>query len=454
MTESPNAHNRLINFKVIGLFGEFTYEIPINTQRHVTAIIAPNGAGKTICLRLIHGLFGAKWSIFSETDFSEINYVFSNGYKVLIKKSDLGPSEDENSGSGPFTIFVISAAGTLEGKWSPRANDQRRPFPLERYLPFVTRLGGNRWRHDHSGDVFSTNDLLEIYGDVFPDNVKDNFYGKRDEAVSRIIGSVDCRLIETQRLLILRDQVGDRAYYGSTKPISTLAITQKAQKLKDIIAQEISRYATLSQLLDRSFPRRVIQSGNFLTPEQLQVALEALDEKRAALTDAGILDVESEATVEIPSGTVDSAIARVLSVYIDDTRDKLASLDAILAKVRLFKSLIDERFSPKEVRISKKSGVDVIFHGDIVPLGGLSSGEQHQLVLFFELLFEIGGNSLILIDEPELSLHVSWQKKFIADLMQIIKVNSFDVILATHSPQLIGRWSDLVIELGPVDDAE
>ncbi|ESZ11562.1 hypothetical protein X737_29425 [Mesorhizobium sp. L48C026A00] len=66
------------------------------------------------------------------------------------------------------------------------------------------------------------------------------------------------------------------------------------------------------------------------------------------------------------------------------------------------------------------------------------------------MLFEIRRNSLILIDEPELSLHVAWQKKFIGDLLSIIELNKFDVLLATHSPQLIGRWNDLVVELGDV----
>jgi predicted ATP-dependent endonuclease of OLD family len=75
-------------------------------------------------------------------------------------------------------------------------------------------------------------------------------------------------------------------------------------------------------------------------------------------------------------------------------------------------------------------------------------------VLFFELLFETEKNSLILIDEPEISLHVSWQKKFITDLMDIIDLNQFDVVLATHSPQLIGRWGDLVVELGDVFEGD
>jgi predicted ATP-dependent endonuclease of OLD family len=67
-------------------------------------------------------------------------------------------------------------------------------------------------------------------------------------------------------------------------------------------------------------------------------------------------------------------------------------------------------------------------------------------------LFEVSKDSLILIDEPELSLHVAWQKTFIDSLARIISLNAFDVLLATHSPALVARHFNLAIELGPVDE--
>ena len=77
----------------------------------------------------------------------------------------------------------------------------------------------------------------------------------------------------------------------------------------------------------------------------------------------------------------------------------------------------------------------------------MSSGEQHQLVLFYELLFRIKEKSLILIDEPEISLHLGWQKKLLRDLLKIAKIVQVDFIIATHSPLIINdRW-DLTVEL-------
>jgi len=57
-----------------------------------------------------------------------------------------------------------------------------------------------------------------------------------------------------------------------------------------------------------------------------------------------------------------------------------------------------------------------------------------------------------LIDEPEISLHITWQKEFLDDLLKIIKMQNFQVLIATHSPSIInGRW-DLVYNLEKKDD--
>ncbi len=156
--------------------------------------------------------------------------------------------------------------------------------------------------------------------------------------------------------------------------------------------------------------------------------------------------------VTLPEGKLPDAISRVLSVFATDTDQKLDVLTKLQSRIELFIELIKQRFSTKDVIVTKENGFEISFRNHKVPLDKLSSGEQHQLVLFFELLFELRENALILIDEPELSLHVAWQKKFISDLQRIIALNQFDVILATHSPQLISRWTDLVVELGEVDD--
>ena len=63
------------------------------------------------------------------------------------------------------------------------------------------------------------------------------------------------------------------------------------------------------------------------------------------------------------------------------------------------------------------------------------------------LLFRTKKDTLVLIDEPEISLHVVWQQEFLEDLAKITELASFDVLIATHSPELIHKRWDLTVEL-------
>ncbi|WP_264605617.1 AAA family ATPase [Sphingobium sp. B11D3D] len=293
--------------------------------------------------------------------------------------------------------------------------------------------------------MYSLQEVVEAFGDQLPEHIINSLSAPPPEHLSALISQIDCHLIETQRLVVL--QTDDYRRPSS----STLAISRKAQTLKAIVAKELAAYAAISQSLDRSFPRRVLQQGQIEPASGLTSALTELDNLRYGLTEAGILDPEAEDALP-PIEQTNSAIAAVLSVYVEDTRKKLDVLASLREKILLFKELIDGRFFPKYVVVDKDVGFIVNRSPTFdVPLEKLSSGEQHQLVLFFELLFELKKNSLILIDEPELSLHVAWQKQFISDLKRIIELNEFDVLLATHSPQLIGEWEDLVVEIGNVD---
>ena len=181
--------------------------------------------------------------------------------------------------------------------------------------------------------------------------------------------------------------------------------------------------------------------------DQVQKKLSELEKKRSALTDAGLLDKEEHPHFRLPP-TIEDTKRDVLSVYISDVEKKLAVFDNIFQKISVFKNILNKRFLFKTVTINKTDGI--VFHtsqGDQLGPFSLSSGEQHEVVLLYQLLFKVKPDSLILIDEPELSLHIAWQEQFLKDLAQITALSKFDVLIATHSPQIISdRW-DLTVEL-------
>ncbi|MEW3721718.1 AAA family ATPase [Pseudomonas aeruginosa] len=71
-----------------------------------------------------------------------------------------------------------------------------------------------------------------------------------------------------------------------------------------------------------------------------------------------------------------------------------------------------------------------------------SSGEQCLLVIILGIAGSIENNTLILIDEPEISLHPSWQEKFMDLLIKVFAdYEKCHFIIATHSPQIVSRLS-------------
>jgi predicted ATPase len=78
----------------------------------------------------------------------------------------------------------------------------------------------------------------------------------------------------------------------------------------------------------------------------------------------------------------------------------------------------------------------------------LSSGEQQILILYSYLAFNSEDGRLFIIDEPELSLHIKWQEDFLKYL-ELIAPKTTQVILATHSPILVGKKKENAVLLYP-----
>jgi len=92
----------------------------------------------------------------------------------------------------------------------------------------------------------------------------------------------------------------------------------------------------------------------------------------------------------------------------------------------------------KEVQFNEQT-IEVKTHEGIhIGLHSLSSGEK-QLILILLETFLTGENS-ILIDEPEISMHIDWQQQLINIMMQLN--SSAQIILATHSPEIMADVDD------------
>ena len=451
------SNARLARFSIERLFGLYDHIIELNLDERITIIIGPNGRGKTVCLKFIEALFRKRYAYFDDIPFYRAEFLFSNGDSIEIRRAEEWERDSDDGTPEPGLLFCLNIAGKDHIQWRPAAVDAGIRRDIRRYVPPQwDQVAPDLWIDQTDGEELSLVELASRYH--LPPKLISSLRQEIPGEFLNLIGGIDCHLIETQRLLVLpsgpAEEEHDFGYMPRRRNVgSRLAIQQKAQKLRSIMKDTIANYANLSQSLDRSFPLRVIeaQGSTMQSQEELRKRLKLLDQKREALMSAGILDSELK-TVTMKGGNIEPGVAMVLDIYVNDTIQKLDVFNGLRARLDLFKELIERRFIDKTLLVDREGGFRVVSKTGLdVPLEKLSSGEQHQLILVFDLLFEVTENSLILIDEPELSLHVAWQKSFIESLRRIIELNAFDVLLATHSPAVVARHFDLAVELGPVD---
>ncbi len=76
----------------------------------------------------------------------------------------------------------------------------------------------------------------------------------------------------------------------------------------------------------------------------------------------------------------------------------------------------------------------------------MSSGEKQMLVILLTVLVQDKKPYVLFMDEPEVSLHIEWQKQLI-EIITLLNPN-VQIVLTTHSPAVImNGWTDKVTEV-------
>ncbi|MCW6035824.1 AAA family ATPase [Spirulina subsalsa FACHB-351] len=449
---------KIKQISVSELFGIFDHIIPLNTHERITIIHGPNGFGKTAILRMLNGFFNSQYSVFRTIPFTKFRVDFDNGSYVEIWKNPEGVQKAKTK--EPIKIeFYEQEKEKVSFLLKATNNTANLDFPidiLDDIIPEIRRVGAKSWRYLTTGEILSLNDVIERFEDILPSKAK---LREEPEWLKNLKQAIHLRLIESQRLLNLVSSPSSRLYYGNPSMLPT--VSAYSEEIAQLIQSKLAEYGTTSQSLDRTFPVRVVQQqpSPEVTDEQLRHQLNELEATRSRLIEVGLLDKDENSDFQINPQLIDESTKNILSVYVEDVEKKLSVFSEIARKIELLRRIVNTKFSYsyKEMSFNKEKGF--IFKTRYRPTTSncetlsptdLSSGEQHELVLLYELLFKVKPNSLVLIDEPELSLHVGWQAQFLKDLQEITKLANLDILMATHSPDIIqDRW-DLTVELkGP-----
>lgn len=443
---------KLNRFKVEGLFGRHTLELPFRDNRLI--IVGENGSGKSTIVNLLYFALTSQWGKLRGMPFSRLE-VELDGTVVSIERDKL-----------------------LETSMDP---DARRRLETELRLRFSER---------HAESLLT--ELMSIDVDDAPSRDRLMLMAERTGVPMRLLAD----LIRSQTSLSLRST--DDAVTNAAKeiearvPHQVLFLPTYRRIERDLqalfpnvpVERELRRWSRsrnprraggylelvefgmqdveeafkeTTQRLDREFRAEL----NNLTGEYLRDIIRS--EYRAAAPEPVIAPEVPSIVADILGRMDDKTlpqkerrelqgliaavqqggrtigdhervvlhfVSKLIRIHEEQRRreDRVTKLVAVCNRYLTDKEL---RFDPKQfdlalVRSSRASPEDII------PASGLSSGEKQIVSLFTHIYLSDASGYIVIIDEPELSISVPWQRKFLEDI-----VNSglcHGLIAVTHSP--------------------
>lgn len=252
----------------------------------------------------------------------------------------------------------------------------------------------------------------------------------------------------------------------------------KSQILSDLVRSEITEssvvLAIATSVFDK-FPRRNFSSnyhytgsrlGKFIPRESIKKAITELNHK-SSISFSSILKVleyigyDSSVGFKINNFNPfsyteelfnDESIEheefnRIISIIITmhgERSDIVWAGDRDYSNINYDEALVDVlRYEKllKKFKIIKSVDIFLSKKGHVFPLDRASSGELSLISTLIFISSYIKDDGLILIDEPENSLHPKWQKDYVSMIMDLFHYYSPKLIIATHSPTIISALS-------------
>ena len=410
----------LKKIQIEGLFNQFNYEIEFKKEG-ITILTGPNGYGKTTLLKIIYAFAVKNLFFFFQVPFRKIVFSYNRTKIGLLK---IEPDKLEIKSGNKVSIY----------KKDEIINEIKRFLEDSPYR----QIAEDRWLDGKTNIFYTTDNLFNQLAENDPE-FQAQLYLKPVSDLGKVY------LIKEHRL-IRKKNIRRKRFYFEEEIEENFAntIEEYAKELSKTIKDVLARASIIGRQLDSTFPKRLFNETIELNEQEFNKRYNAIKDKQKSLSLYGL-----SATKEDSAPAFKKENAKALRVYLKDTEEKLVVFDDVLQKLEIFSTILKEKqFAFKQLEISPDFGFKFkTKNGKEFSLIELSSGEQQEVVLLYELLFRVRPNTLVLIDEPEISLHVVWQKEVLNDLLKILKLQKITVIIATHSPQIIGEHWDLVVDL-------
>jgi len=444
MTKIDNLTVSVSKIQVEKLFGLYDYTLPKNTNSDIKKLMivyGDNGSGKTTILKLFFYLLstrdksGYKTRI-AETKFQKFSVIFQNGIEIGAQrdKACIGSYEFYIAKKGK-RIKYIQLKATADNRISIEPGS-KEDFLYQEMLEFIRQL--NITTFYLSDDRKILNSLTSNNNDSDERdlmlNDSDLIFSKNYEriAIKKIMNEKRISLEPTIERLI--DWIRNRIITGS----------RMGEKNSQVIFSDIIKnYITLSETESRLKDK-----------ESILKELDVLENKIPIYASMGLieeLDTKGIRT-SIKKARTDEQIkflSTVISPFLESVNAKLSALEYVVRTINLFLQTVNGYFTNKIVKyhLSKGFTLSQTIDNEPIEFNWLSSGEKQLLLLLINTITSADDATIFIIDEPEISLNIKWQRKLIKTLLDFSAEKNIQFILATHSFEVLSAYKNSITKL-------
>ncbi|MCC8986811.1 MAG: AAA family ATPase [Candidatus Contendobacter sp.] len=424
----------ITNFDVKGLWGYKDY--PIRLHEDVNVIIGPNASGKTTLINILYDTLTANLPRLCRTQFSQVVLGLKAFEGNERREIQLTQSEQDLKIQIDKDSFQVSLTPFQQFSGDPSFAD----IPLE-----IAR------RH------------FGIHGDLR------RLQTSLRELVPAVWLPVSRRLPIAEEEEMARKRLHRKPLESVDECLADLVDSLQQYRLSlntelSELRKEFQRHALENILYDK-------QHDRLLLKPQSSIAAPSEEDKKAllqAFRDVGLVDKNMEARINEHFSAAKNALSKFASNPTNINIDTLIIIP-LISRTRSIVTFAQELETKREKLFSplhsyekivnsflNEKTVSVSDRGELVispnkaqrgPIEWrhLSSGEKQILILLTQALLSEKMPAVYVADEPELSLHVSWQEKLLGSLTQLAGRCQF--IVATHSPDIAAGFGNKVIDL-------
>jgi energy-coupling factor transporter ATP-binding protein EcfA2 len=395
----------------------------LDFSKAVNIIIGPNASGKTTILNMLNFVISADFIGLSGLVFEEVEICirsFRGKAKKTIRVISRETGIDFSIGRKVFKIDID-------------ALDYRRPVAYRRRMMIQQR-----------------EQVAELMGGLVPavwlpvsrrlpipeDEERERVYarGKSLESVDERL-RVLMRELEVYRLT-LDKQLAIR-YKKFEKSIFQLMLYNKEYDEFSLTRGVVNIGEDKAHLLNAFEAAEVLDDE---MRERIDIHFKTAEAARKRIVKPGGEGINAHDVFVIP------LIRRTRSM-IALARELENDRDDIFAPLRHYEGIGKTFIRTKDVRVADSGEMVVtdLQSGRMLKFSALSSGEKQIMILLTQALLWEDRPVVYVADEPELSLHVEWQEKLISSLLEL--GGEIQIIVATHSPDIIGSYRNNVIDL-------